>query len=377
MAGIYVHIPFCKQACHYCDFHFSTNLDHRGAMVDAIIKELHERRDYVANQPIESIYFGGGTPSILTKNELGRILETINKTFTLEDPEITLEANPDDLDSSNLLDFRALGINRLSIGIQTFDDKRLAFINRSHDSSQAIRSLEKAKTLGFENISADLIFAIPPEQDSLACFENDLRELIGFDLQHVSLYNLTIEPKTVFGKWQSSNKFSQVGEASSASQYELASDFLSSSGYEHYEVSNFAQSKRYSRHNSSYWKSAFYLGVGPGAHSFNGTSRSINVSNNAKYIRNIQSNQAAAMIESLSETQMLNEYVLTRTRTKWGLDLDHIKRKWGLDFRKDHGRLLSDLINENKGVFVDDNFRLTSKGFSVADEVALRLFSEE
>lgn len=377
MAGIYVHIPFCKQACHYCDFHFSTNLDNREAMIDAIIKELHERRNYVTSQPIESVYFGGGTPSILKTNELGRILETINKTFNLHDPEITLEANPDDLDSSILMSFRTLGINRLSIGIQSFDDKRLTFINRSHDSRQAIRSLENAKTSGFENISADLIFAIPPEKDSLSCFENDLQQLIDFDLQHVSLYNLTIEPKTVFGKWQASNKLSPVRETSSANQYELASGLLSSSGYEHYEVSNFAQPERYSRHNSSYWKSAFYLGVGPGAHSFNGISRSINISNNAKYIRSMQNNQPASTSESLSETQMLNEYVLTRTRTKWGLDLDYIKRKWGLDFLKDHGRLLTELINENKGVLVDNRFRLTSKGFSVADEVALRLFSEE
>ena len=377
MAGIYIHIPFCKQACHYCDFHFSTNLQHQGAMVDAIIKELQNRHDYVATQPIDSVYFGGGTPSIFKKNELERILESINKTFSLEDPEITLEANPDDLDSSTLSNLHSLGINRLSIGIQTFDDKRLTFINRSHDSSQAVRSLEKAKNAGFKNISADLIFAIPPEKDSLSRFGNDLQQLIDFELQHVSLYNLTIEPKTVFGKWQSSNKFFGVGEESSASQYELATKLLSSSGYEHYEVSNFAQPGRYSRHNSSYWKSAFYLGVGPGAHSFNGKSRSINVSNNAKYIRSIQSNKSVIMVESLSEIQTLNEYVLTRTRTKWGLDLDHIELKWGMDFRKNHERLFADLVDENRGVFVGDNFRLTSKGFSIADEVALRLFSEE
>ena len=346
-------------------------------MVDAIIQELQKRRNYVTNETIQSVYFGGGTPSILTKNELGRILEAIDKTFALDNPEITLEANPDDLDSPILTTFHSLGINRLSIGIQTFDDKQLILINRSHDSSQAARSLEKAKTSGFENISADLIFAIPPEHGSFMRFENDLGRLIGFELQHVSLYNLTIEPKTVFGKWKSERKFVPVSEEASAQQYELAADMLSSAGYEHYEVSNFARSGQYSRHNSSYWKSAFYLGVGPGAHSFDGKSRFINVSNNAKYIRAIQSNQPTGAIESLSDTQKLNEYILTRTRTKWGLDLDRIEREWGYDLSKDHGELINELINENKGILANNNFRLTSKGFSIADAVALRLFSEE
>ncbi|MCP4456957.1 MAG: radical SAM family heme chaperone HemW, partial [Cytophagales bacterium] len=267
MAGIYIHIPYCKKACHYCDFHFSTNLKNREEMVGTIVREINLRQDYLADKPIESIYFGGGTPSILRQNEIKKILDTINETFDMKNPEVTLESNPDDLSESVLNGFYEVGVNRLSIGIQTFENDRLDFLNRSHNSEQAGQSFNWARMAGFNNISADLIFAIPSESKSFSRFESDLYKLIEYDPEHISLYNLTIESKTVFGNWLTKNKLTPVSEESCARQFELAIELLATAGYEHYEVSNFAKPERYSRHNSSYWKSSLYLGVGPGAHS--------------------------------------------------------------------------------------------------------------
>ncbi len=346
-------------------------------MMDCIGKEINRRQDYLDDKTLDSVYFGGGTPSVLPLTEIKKILALIGEYFTIQDAEITLEANPDDLDESILDGYYRVGINRLSIGVQTFNDERLIFLNRSHTSDQARHSLVKARSAGFRNISADLIFAIPPDGNSLSRFENDLHQLIKYEPEHISLYNLTIEPKTVFGNLHGKNKFSLVSEESSAHQYELAIELLTSVGYEHYEVSNFAQYDRYSRHNSSYWKSAMYLGVGPGAHSYNGKSRSINVSNNAQYIQDINNGRLPSTIEQLSDTQMLNEYILTRTRTKWGLDIAHINSTWGIDMIKSHEKLITKLIEEKKALLIDGIFRLTSKGFSIADEVALRLFSHE
>ncbi len=377
MAGIYIHIPFCKQACHYCDFHFSTNLTRQKQLVDAIIKELIRRYEYIHNHQIESIYFGGGTSSLLECHEIERILKTIRETYIVTEPEITLEANPDDLCESKLKGLSDIGINRLSIGVQTYDDTCLKFLNRSHDSDHAKYAIELAREAGFRNLSIDLIFAIPPEEDSLSRFKNDLHQLINYNPEHISLYNLTIEPKTVLGNWHEKKKFKTVSEKTSAHQYEIAVELLKSAGYEHYEVSNYAKKGKHSRHNSSYWMSAQYLGVGPGAHSYNGESRLINVSNNAQYLRSIENGTEQYGIEILSKIQMLNEYVLTRTRTKWGLDFTYIQDRWGLDLQKQHANMFEKLVEEKKAVIQGSSFRLTSKGFSIADEVTLRLFSEE
>ena len=346
-------------------------------MVDSICKELVNRKNYLMDESLDSIYFGGGTPSILPVEEIKKILGVISDSFVSQNAEITLEANPDDLSESKLAELYQGGINRLSIGIQTFDDDRLKFLNRSHNSNQAKETISHTRRAGFSNISADLIFAIPPETNSLSRFENDLRQLIEYKPEHISLYNLTIEAKTVFGNWHAKNKLTAVSEESSAEQYERAIALLTSAGYEQYEVSNFAKAGKYSRHNSSYWKSALYLGVGPGAHSYNRKSRSINVSNNAQYIRDIQNGQTPSSTEHLTEIQMLNEYILTRSRTKWGLDIEYMRMSWGFDLMKSHEKLVTRLIEENKALLSDGIFRLTSKGFSVADEISLRLFSEE
>lgn len=377
MAGIYIHIPFCKQACHYCNFHFSTNLKNRTEMVKAICTELIKRQDYLANLPIESIYFGGGTPSILENSEVKSLLDVIHKTFSIKNPEVTLEANPEDMDTPLLDGFLESGINRLSIGIQTFNNGRLRFLNRSHNAAQVRRAIKLARVSGFKNISTDLIFAIPPEHDSTIRFKNDLNQLLEYAPEHISIYNLALEKKTVFGKWYSENLLRPVREGSSAEQYELAIKLLTRAGFYHYEVANFAQADKISQHNSSYWKNINYLGVGPGAHSFDGRSRTINVSNNAQYLRGIKTASYAVFREELSPIQKFNEYILTRTRTKWGIDLDYIQQTWGFDLSKRHKHVLSALISEGKASLRSKIFCLNSKGFSIADEVALRLFLEE
>lgn len=378
MAGIYIHVPFCTKACHYCDFHFSTNLKTRTEMVSAICGEITLRQGYLSDATIETLYFGGGTPSILSAEELGKILSALHSHFSVSPTaEVTLEANPDDLSSERLEELRSLGINRLSIGIQTFDEATLGYLNRSHSASQALDCISLARKAGFENISADLIFALPPADTSLPRFEKDLKKLILIAPEHVSLYGLTIEDKTVFGNWKRKNRLTEVPEELNALQYELACDLLSKAGYNHYEVSNFAKPGRVSQHNSSYWKGAHYLGLGPGAHSFDGQSRSFNISHNAKYIHDIQAGELPIETEGLSPLQQLNEYVLTRSRTWWGVDFHFIQKNWDVDMWERHHSWMTPLIESGKATYADGVFTLTSRGFALADEVALHFFSTE
>jgi oxygen-independent coproporphyrinogen-3 oxidase len=377
MAGIYIHIPFCSQACHYCDFHFSTNLKPKTEMLGAIIKELGLRKDYLKNENIESIYFGGGTPSILNKIELKTILSSILDNFAVSNQaEITLEANPEDLSLKKLDELRSCGINRLSIGVQTFHEDTLKFMNRAHNANESELCLSNARRAGFDNISTDLIFAVPPAETTVQRFEKDLKRLIEFSPEHISLYGLTIEPKTIFGHRYAKKEFKPVEEELNAIQYEMAIDQLKAAGYDHYEVSNFGKPNYVSRHNSSYWLSQNYLGIGPGAHSFNGTSRAYNVSNNAQYLKCLKENQLAIEEENLSRLDQINEYVLTRIRTKWGISLNELSRKWGADFAI-HQSFFDKLVDENRAVLKDDVLCLTSRGFCLADEIALQLFSTE
>lgn len=347
-------------------------------MVEAILKEVDVRKDYLEGQDVETIYFGGGTPSMLPALDLEKILRKIDDTFqVVTNPEITLEGNPDDLSEEKLRELFELGINRLSIGIQTFDETALKFMNRSHSSEQALTCLENAENVGFKNYSADLIFAVPPEGDSFERFHSDLNSLTQFKPPHISLYSLTIEEKTVFGRWFDKQKLDPVSEDENASQYELAIQFLTDRGYDHYEVSNFGRPDMLSRHNSSYWKAAWYLGLGPSAHSFNGSTRSINVANNANYMKALEANNVSIETESLSATQKLNEYILTGIRTKWGIDLKRIEEEWGMDFAKQHDAIIGILVKEKKATLENGIFRLNSTGFSIADELALQFFSEE
>ncbi|WP_424962931.1 radical SAM family heme chaperone HemW [Ekhidna sp.] len=373
MAGIYIHIPFCRQACHYCDFHFSTNLSKQEEMVDAISWEIRDRRDYL-HEDVETIYFGGGTPSLLSGLQLKKLFDTINQNFNISGKaEITLEANPEDLTeeySNTLLDS---GINRLSIGIQTFDEQKLKWMNRVHTADEAIQGYENARATGFSNISLDLIYAIPDHDREE--WKKDLASINSLNPEHISLYGLTIEEKTVFRKWEKENKLIQVPEDAAAEQYLYAIDFLKAQGYNQYEVSNFGREGYHSRHNHAYWAGVPYLGVGPGAHSFDGqNTRSFNVRNNARYMKAINESLEHVEHEALSDIQRINERILTGLRTKKGVDLNQIASLADHRLEELHSDFLNEMERKNMIERVDEFLRLKPHGFLVADEIALRLF---
>lgn len=373
MAGIYIHIPFCKQACHYCDFHFSTNQQIRSELVQSITKEIVMQKDYLGGESIQTIYFGGGTPSLLEAHELQSILETILSVHTLqENAEITLEANPDDLNTSKLKEFSTIGINRLSIGIQSFHPELLTFLNRAHDSESAVTSFRKAREAGFNNISIDLIYGMPGESDEQ--WTSDIQQALALKPDHISCYALTIEEKTVFGKWSASGKIKPAEDDTAARHLELLIQALTNAGYEHYEISNFARPGFYSKHNSSYWKQKKYLGIGPSAHSFDGASRQFNISNNHLYTKSIQNNNVPFEREELTRANRINEYVLTTLRTHWGTDLKKIQSEYGYDLLKENYEYLSQAFDQGLATLNNDVLRLTQKGKLLADKISSDLF---
>lgn len=373
MAGLYIHIPFCKQACYYCDFFFSTRQDQRAELVAAIASEIEMQRNYLGGEPLETIYFGGGTPSILLPQELDKILEAVHTNFSITaHPEITLEGNPDDLAKEKLDYLYRAGINRLSVGIQSFDDTILKSLNRAHDNRMAKGCIEYAKSAGFGNISIDLIYGIPERLDE--GWENDISEAIKLEAQHISSYSLTIEEKTVFGKWAKQGRMKPVDDDVAARQLATLIDSLEKENYEQYEVSNFSKPGFQSRHNSSYWKNKNYLGVGPSAHSFNGESRQYNLSNNPMYLRSIQNGKIPFTLEVLSRQDKINEYLLTALRTSWGADLNTLRDQLFYDILKESGDYIQGL--QNKGLIVMENniLRLTRQGRFHADKIASDLF---
>jgi oxygen-independent coproporphyrinogen-3 oxidase len=373
MAGLYIHIPFCKQACYYCDFFFSTNDRQRPQLVNAIIAEIALQKEYLGGEPLETIYFGGGTPSILLPAEVSDIMQAIRGNFTVSDrPEVTLEANPDDLTREKLEAFFDMGINRLSVGIQSFDDKILASLNRAHNNLMARCCIEEAKRIGFENISIDLIYAIPHRSDQ--DWENDIYQALKLEPQHISSYSLTIEEKTVFGKWAKQGKMRAVDDDVSAGQLNMLIDILEDANYEQYEVSNFSKPGFHSRHNSNYWRNKKYLGVGPSAHSYNGQSRQFNVSNNSMYLRSIQQQRIPFTAEVLTNEDKINEYLLTSLRTSWGADLSVLRQLFHFDLIKENINYITDLQRKDLIMIEGDILRLTRKGRFLADKIASDLF---
>lgn len=341
-------------------------------MVDAIVREIELKSARVSDE-IQTIYFGGGTPSLLMPAEVSRLLEALKGKFRISlHPEITLEANPEDLTYDKLVDLRSLGINRLSIGIQTFDDLRLKNLNRIHNGKTARDSVLLSKKAGFTNISIDLIFAQP--LTDLQAWEKDLTTLIKLNPEHVSIYGLTIEENTVFGRWLVKKKIAPVAEIVNARQYEFAHSALTDAGYQHYEVSNFALPGFRSQHNSSYWRQVPYLGFGPGAHSFDGASRSFNIRNNALYLKSLVWDQIPEEMELLSRTQRLNEYLLTRSRTDYGIHVSEVKKDFDIDLREEKNAELVEMIDLGLMYEKDQVFYTTCEGFKVADEIALKLF---
>ncbi|MEP5611843.1 MAG: radical SAM family heme chaperone HemW [Cyclobacteriaceae bacterium] len=375
MAGIYIHIPFCRQACHYCDFHFSTNRSRESEMVQAIRREIEDRSNYVSEK-IETIYFGGGTPSILSMGQIKEVLSTVKGAFEISSSaEITLEANPEDLSNEKLRGLRQLGVNRLSIGFQTFSDTKLKWMNRVHSSEEALNSFQNARDSGFENVSVDLIYALP--EHGLDAWMKDLQLAANLNPEHISIYGLTIEERTVFGKRKQSGELIEEPEEMAASQYLRTIEVLESKGYRQYEVSNFAKPGCESRHNSSYWAGAKYLGIGPGAHSYDGKSRRFNVRNNAMYLKAISTNGSYHESEELSQTQIANERILTCLRTRNGIDLEKFESDFEIKLLAIHEELIEQLGKQNFLKIKDNKLYLTSTGFLVADEIALKLFFDE
>jgi oxygen-independent coproporphyrinogen-3 oxidase len=373
MAGIYIHIPFCKQACYYCDFHFSTNQQVRTDLVKAIVKEIVLQKNYLEGEPLQTIYFGGGTPSLLNQSELILILDAIRSVHHMDEQfEITLEANPDDLTKSKLVEFRELGINRLSIGIQSFHQEFLRLLNRAHDASTAQASFLLAREAGFNNVSIDLIYAIPGETDLQ--WKADIQQAIDLNPEHISCYSLTIEEKTVFGRWSASGKLKASDDEIAAAQLEMLMNTLEQNGYEHYEISNFAKPGFQSKHNSNYWRQKKYLGVGPSAHSYNGTSRQYNISNNHVYLRSLEKETIPFEKEDLSLENTINEYILTTLRTQQGTDLKKLNQDYGYNLLQKNTAYLSTIFENELATLNDGILQLTKKGKLLADKISSDLF---
>lgn len=371
MPGLYIHIPFCKQACHYCDFHFSTSMRTKDDLIQALIQEIDLQKNYLEGQPLSSIYFGGGTPSLLERTELELIFNQIYKTHQVEtNAEITLEANPDDLTPEKVKSLAGTSINRLSIGIQSFSDKDLQFMNRAHNATEASYCIELAKSEGFDDLTIDLIYGTPTMNDEQ--WADNINKVLQFDIPHISCYGLTVEEKTALAHFVASGKVPPVNDEQSSRQFDYLIHQLTEAGYEHYEISNFAKPGRHAKHNSSYWSGASYLGIGPSAHSFNGHSRQWNIAHNVKYIKAINENKLPFEMEKLSAEQQFNEYILTGLRTKWGVNLDKISSAFSTHFLEQVQTYLDqNLMYEKNGTYV-----LTQTGKHIADRIAMELFVE-
>lgn len=373
MAGIYLHIPFCRQACHYCNFHFSTSLKLKNEFVEALLKEIHLQSTYLPLEPVNTIYFGGGTPSLLTIEELTSILQTLRQTFSVAaDAEITLEANPDDIVEEKLKDWKQVGINRLSIGVQSFFEEDLRWMNRAHSAKQAIDNLQLARKY-FDNITIDLIYGTPTLPDDK--WQHNVQQAIDLGITHLSCYALTVEPGTALAHMINKHKTLDVNTEDQARQFLLLMNWMQTAGYEHYEISNFALPGMRSRHNSSYWQGASYLGLGPSAHSFNGQSRQWNIANNSLYIKSLKENKVPFEIENLTDTQQLNEYIMTSLRTMEGLNLEYVVNRFGEKAASKLQQEAKQFIETGKMQLQNGHLVLTKEGKLFADGIAAELFT--
>jgi oxygen-independent coproporphyrinogen III oxidase len=373
VAGIYIHIPFCKQACHYCNFHFSTSPALQNDFTGALLKEIELQSTYLEQETVETIYFGGGTPSILPDSAIREILEKVYKSFQISpDPEITLEANPDDMLPDRLREWKETGINRLSIGVQSFFDEDLSWMNRAHNAEQALKAIEDAKLAGFTNFSLDLIYGSPDLSD--AHWLINLETAISVGARHISCYALTVEPKTALYKMIRMKKKQDVKPEKQAAQFLTGIRVLESAGYEQYEISNFAKPGSRSRHNSSYWQSKKYLGLGPSSHSFNGVYRQWNISNNALYIKSLKAGRLLFESEKLLPRDLLNEYIMTSLRTSEGLDLKHVASHFGENLERRLEKNATRYIRANQMQQSDSKLVLTNNGKLFADGIAAALF---
>ncbi|RZK06162.1 MAG: radical SAM family heme chaperone HemW [Flavobacterium sp.] len=371
MSGIYIHIPFCKQACHYCDFHFSTSMKRKEEMVLALAKEIQMRKKEVQDV-VETIYFGGGTPSVLQIADIRFLIDEVYKHYKVaENPEITLEANPDDLSDEKIIELANSPVNRLSIGIQSFFEDDLKMMNRAHNSAEAKKSLQIAIQY-FDNISVDLIYGIPGLTNEM--WKQNIEMALSFGVPHISSYALTVEPKTALKKLIQTGKIAEPKDDIAQEHFQILVDTLQENGFIHYELSNFGKENYFSKNNSAYWLGKKYLGIGPSAHSYDGVSRSWNIANNIVYLKSLEESKLPSEKEILTEEDRYNEYVMTGLRTIWGVSLDRIQNEFG-------AKLLSYLLKQSEKFLNDDLLSIennvlktTKKGKFLADGIASDLF---
>ena len=373
MAGIYIHIPYCKKKCIYCDFYFKINADDMRDMISCIKKELITRKNYVKAKQVKTIYFGGGTPSLLTNHYVKTILKTIYDNYKVcEKPEITIEANPDDLNRKKLASFFNFGINRLSIGVQSFSDDDLIFLNRNHSRADAISSIKMAQEIGYKNISVDLMYGLPKQ--SLKDWEDNLNLLFDLNIQHLSAYMLTVEKKTKLFEYVKKNKVKMIDDFTIIDQYYSLLNIAKKNNFVQYEISSFAKDNIFSKHNTSYWQNKLFLGVGPSAHSFDYKSRRWNIASNKKYIENLNNNNIYFEEEVLTISQQFNEYILTNLRTKWGIDINVIKSRFGSEFASHTKKMIQKWSKKKYIKQSNENVILTEKGSVLSDKIISDLF---
>ena len=372
VAGIYIHIPYCKKKCIYCNFYFQISQKNKKELIKSIIKEIELRKNYLKNLSINTVYFGGGTPSVLEKEEIKKILNQIYKVFNINnDAEITMECNPEDINLSKLKFLKTIGFNRLSIGVQSFNNSDLKLLNRTHNSSQAINCILQAKKIGFKNISIDLIYGLPNQ--SLKKWKLNMEELFKLDVSHFSAYQLTVEKNTFLNKLLNKGEVRLPKENTVLSQYRLLLKMSKKFGYINYEISNFGKANYFSEHNISYWRNNYYIGIGPSAHSYNGVERRWNVSSNSKYINNINDEKIFYKKEILSKNQKYNEYVFTSLRTIYGVDSDYIERRFGKKIKDHFIREIKkwEALKLNK---INTKYFLNNEGRLHADTISSDLF---
>lgn len=377
MSGIYIHIPFCKQACHYCDFHFSTSMKKKDEMVLALAKEIGMRKNELldsarSDNEIETIYFGGGTPSVLSNDEIKFLISEVYKNYKVsENPEITLEANPDDLSAERILELSKSPINRLSIGIQSFYEEDLKMMNRAHNSAEAKKCLEEA-TKYFDNISLDLIYGIPGMSDEM--WKQNIETALSFGIPHISSYALTVEPKTALSKLIQTGKIAEPQDEAASNHFMILVERLQKNGFIHYELSNFGKENYFSKNNSAYWLGKKYIGIGPSAHSYDGIKRGWNIANNSLYLKAIQNNELPIETEVLTVSDRYNEYIMTGLRTIWGVSLERIENEFGLEYLNYLEKQSQKFLNDDLLSIENNILKPTPKGKFLTDGIASDLF---
>ncbi len=372
MASVYIHVPFCKQACNYCNYHFSTKLEKKDLLINSLLKEIELRRNELKNKKIHSIYFGGGTPSILAKSIIKSLIDSVRQNFNLDKKiEISLEVNPDDVKDGDIENYIEIGINRISVGVQSFFDSDLDLMNRRHNSNQAINVIKEVKKK-LKNYSIDLIYGLP--NMTIDKWSKNLKKAIGFSPPHISAYALTIEENTVFNDWVNKKKINLLSEKEVLNQFNFTLDFLDKKGYDHYEISNFGKKNFYSKNNESYWLGESYIGIGPSAHSFDGEYRSWNISNNIKYINSIKLNKLPASREKLTKNDKFNEYIMIGLRTIWGVSSKKILKEFGKEYLSLIELKSKNHIRSSNLFWDEDILRISKKGKFLTDGIASDLF---